>query len=339
MYYIWSKGTPFEVGRNHGKKLSVEIQRAVVDWNVENWLGENSSECLERVKEYMLANAPNVIKELEGIADGAKMDYDTIFNLSAFNALSFVKSLSSCSVFAVPKPEGSGCLANTVDITSLQQRWELVHHIKYEGGMELIRISSVGSVWTTAGMNSYGVAIGSASAPIFSPQDGRGIPQHISATPVLNQAESTEDAIRLFREMRLIGKGMNFVLADSKGNCAIVEKSYDRQAERRGKQGVAVWATNHFVEQATQGHDLRDPERDYNSRGRYVALERLLNEEVDKNVVERLKDIVCTPDGNAPICRPNTLTAVIADTGSKRLWISPGRPTKDNFICFSLGDS
>ncbi|MEW6360175.1 MAG: C45 family peptidase [Planctomycetota bacterium] len=330
MFYIECSGSPREVGVQHGRFLREEIARAFAEWKAETWLVDGLASVRERMLTYLGAHYPEMIEEMEGIAEGAGVDFDVPFALTAFNSV--YPALMACSVFAVRSKEPRGCVGKTHDIGVVEQRWGLAQRIAYKNGMTMIRCGSVGSLWTVAGINERGIAVGTASAPRFTGQDGFGVPQHAGPTPVLYRCRTVAEAIDEFSGMIFAGKGLNMALADAGGDVAAIEKSFDRQSVRHPKKGPA-YATNHYLGRGMAEHL---PKASGNSVDRFEKLKKVLRPGAFADPVAKLKQVCSDPSEPGAICRAATLTAFVCDPGRGQLWVCPGTPTVESWVCLRL---
>lgn len=331
MFYIECSGGPRDVGRQHGEALRGEIRRAYEEWGAAKWLSEALAPCRKRMLAYLREHYPEMVEEIEGIAEGAKVEFDVPFALTGFNSIQ--PALMACSVFAVRGEAGRGCVGKTHDIDAIEQRWGLVQKIAYSNGMRMIRAGSVGSLWTVAGMTEGGVAAATASGPRFKGQDGYGVPQHAGPTPVLYRCRTVGEAVDEFKRMVFSGKGLNIALADARGAVAAVEKSFDRQSVRCPATGPA-FATNHYIGKETSEHVPQDSS---NSVARFERLSKVLQPGVFADPVGKLKEVISDPSEPGAICRPGvTLTTFVADPGGGQFWVCPGTPTHESWMCFRL---
>ena len=321
MFCIECSGSPREVGAQHGRFLRDEIRQAYQDWEAAQWLSGDLAPVRERMLTYLGAHYPEMIEEMEGIAQGAGVGFDVPFALTAFNSV--YPELMSCSVFAVRSKEPRGCVGKTHDIGVVEQRWGLVQKIAYQNGARMIRCGSVGSLWTVAGINERGIAVATASAPRFTGQEGFGVPQHAGPTPVLYRACTVPEAIDEFSGMLFAGKGLNMALADAQGDVAAIEKSFDRQSVRHPARGPA-YATNHYIGKGMAEHL---PKATGNSVERFTKLSKVLRPGTFADPVAKLKAVCSDPSEPGAICRKATLTAFVCDPGRCQLWVCPGTPT------------
>ncbi|NOZ20067.1 MAG: hypothetical protein GXP25_03155 [Planctomycetes bacterium] len=326
MFYIDCSGSPREVGVQHGRFLQEEIARAFEEWKAERWLADDLAPARERMLTYLGAHYPEMIEEMEGIAQGAGVDFAVPFALTAFNSV--YPALMNCSVFAVRSKEPRGCVGKTHDINVVEQRWGLVQKITYKNGMRMIRCGSVGSLWTVAGINERGIAVATASAPRFTGQEGFGVPQHAGPTPVLYRCRTVPEALDELSGMLFAGKGLNMALADALGGVAAVEKSFDRQSVRHPRRGPA-FATNHYV---GKGMTAPGAKGSGNSVDRFSKLKKALRPGAFADPVAKLKAVCSDPTGPGAICRESTLTAFVCDPGRCQLWVCPGTPTVESWM-------
>jgi len=149
MFYLESEGTPREIGFNHGRTFRDEIEQSCVDWEVDKRLKLPDADKLAgKMRQYLKDNHPDLVEEVEGIAEGCGLPERTVFALTCRNSLSAIcnarRAAEQCSSMAVKGPDGRRVVAKTHDIDRIEQRYVLVHKVREKGTIPRINIGLLG---------------------------------------------------------------------------------------------------------------------------------------------------------------------------------------------------
>jgi len=202
---------------------------------------------------------PEMVEELEGIAEGSGIPFDDVCTL---NFVSAIGALNGCTnVIALNTAEGP-VLAKTSDIGS-DYAYYCIQRVGPNHGYSYFAISWAGCLWAEVGINSAGLAIGQGSAPTMPGQRGEGIPTLEYPRVILERCSTVAEAIQFCQDTPMTGKGLNIALVDGAGQAAVVEKSGTKSAVRRplvngdnpvpGAVVDGVYCTNHFLDPEMQG--------------------------------------------------------------------------------------
>ena len=225
-----------------------------------------------RMQAYLADFFPEVLAELDGIAEGAGLAPEQVRLGSSANSLSALPRAGeseppppgACSQVGLGRTERGPVLFKTDDlrigqpaiaaeqaarIVAERQRSLLVlRETPPAGSAEraTLRLGDWGTLWTECGVNEAGLALGQSSGhPAFMPQDGYGIPQHLFPLLLLRRCASTDEARDFALSHPLAGKGLNVVVVDALGQVLVIEKSGSRTGLTRPAGGVGC-CTNHF---------------------------------------------------------------------------------------------
>ena len=334
MYYIESQGTPREIGLNHGRMLRDQIRLAYHDFKIDEMeKNPEGQEKAQRMKEYLDENFPDLIEEMEGIAEGAEWPFEKILWLTCFNSTRF--EIENCSAAAIRDAKGGAVLGKTHDISFVEQRNTFVHKIIENGAIPRINIGSVGSLWSCGGVNTGGIAFGTTSAPRVPKQDGRGMPQHISAYQALKYCKTVDEIVEAMSKTKFAGNGLNMVFADTQGGAVAIEKVTTYQSVEK-MIDLPVFRTNHYLDPELEeavGVDINARE---NSRQRYERFSKILTSEVYDDAVVKMKKVVSDRTEPGAISNASTRTTWVLDPKASVAWVCPTRPEPEGFICFSL---
>jgi isopenicillin-N N-acyltransferase like protein len=293
-----------------------------------------------------------MVEEIEGIADGAGCSRDELLALNARTELIAggryaaapggaenyrgPRLVSECSAIgALPElePEGHCVLAQNWDFHPDLRPSRLLWLIEQDGGRWLCTFTEAG-ILAKFGLNSAGIA--ATMNFLASDDDGGlgGLPIHLLARAVLEDAEDWQGALRILTETPVTASS-NFNVAfgdpDAPGLCsAEVTPKGTRIVEP--ESGLLVH-TNHFLDPAGIT-DLMLAD----SRVRRDDILRVLGDRASvavRDVMDALSmhdhapGSVCTHrDGEDYewIRRCGTLASAVIDATTRSLWLAPGHP-------------
>ncbi len=352
------EGTPYNRGLAHGKALKDSIRELVALWKAdlaERFKTDANSFIEHFVKRTQYATAikkwtPDLLDEIKGIAEGAGLDFDTIYVFQLMDE-SFVNGAAivaeHCSSLGWPKQANSPTIiAQNMDLEGFRNGFQVLLHIKYPGSsLEAVVLSHAGLIgWN--GMNNKGVGVCcNTLSQLAYCRDG--LPVNCIVRGVLQQ--STEaDAVKFVQEIKH-ASGQNYIIGGLAGvsclECSAGKVSPFKPDKKRG----LVWHTNHPLvndDLAAKQKEKKKPEKPDNSAVRLRALETRLGTEAPALGLDLAKTTLTSRDSaEFPVCRPLkakkdnfTFACTIMVLSEKpELHIAPGPPDMTPFQKFAFG--
>jgi isopenicillin-N N-acyltransferase-like protein len=230
IYYLVLDGeTPYERGYQHGAALEFPIKKALRQFRA--WvrdvvgLEEPEAMILEFAEStpYMAsvqADAPDLLAEMRGVAEGAGVDLKQLFVYQSFDEF-FVFLLTSgtldmgttghCTTAGVyGRPDKPNYVGHNNDIPTYHEELVTVLHIKYpDSATEVLQSTFAGQIGQN-GVNNRGVAVGintQANLPA-----GDGLPVSFHVRRVL-ESESVDGAVAYLQDARF-AQAMNYTIGD-----------------------------------------------------------------------------------------------------------------------------
>jgi sugar phosphate isomerase/epimerase len=347
------KGTPYERGLTHGQRLKPEIQELIKRWKAD--LEKTYSVPAEKFIDALLKATdfepaierwtPGLLDEVRGIADGAGMDFRTIY---AFQLVDEVWAMADdlvpakCTTIGVRKRGDSPALvAQNMDIETFYQGFQTVLRIEGNAGEPEALVFTVPGVIAVNGLNEHGVAVcvNAVTQLAYSP---KGLPVAFVLRGILRQ-RTYEEAVRFLKEMQPAAS-QNYVIGGP-GQAAGFERSAGRMVEFRPFEGADfTYHTNHPV--------VND---DYNPRFTAELKKKGLTLEEYQSRCRRFKFLSETFKDNTAILDVPVQKRVFADRKSginnegtygctimvlddqPELRIAPGRPDEAPFEVLGFG--
>jgi hypothetical protein len=206
------EGTPYQMGKVHGQTLRTEILELVKRWK------EDLAKTYRVTAEVFIQNllektdfqpaivrwTPGLLDEVRGIADGAGVDFDTMYAYQLIDeiwAMDKDLGLSKCTSIAVGKKKGNAVyVAQTLDIPTFYHGYQTVLRIRdRQEDLETLVLTIPGVV-AANGLNSRSVAVcvNAVTQLAYSP---KGLPVAFVIRGILRQ-KSYEQAVKFLEDIR-----------------------------------------------------------------------------------------------------------------------------------------
>jgi len=303
------RGGPEARGRQQGSALR---DRIIALWEryQEYVYPRLGADDVERILGNMIAflerRFPETVRELEGVARGAGLGFETIAKLN-FGSAIWTTLLSrrapgagcSCVAFA-DTPDGAVIGKNT-DLGPEPECYYALKIVTPENGTPYLGYGEVGGPWVEAAVNAEGLCIGQASSTIQAGQDGCGMPILHSAYLAMQHASTTRQAVEYLAAIDHAGKGINLMIADRAGDVVALERAHDRQVVRKPRDGV-LYFTNHFLSEKLRPLVVPFPMM-ANSGGRLERYRALLEDARPEHTAERIVAAISDHGGPVSPCQ------------------------------------
>ncbi len=260
-YLVLDAETPRGRGRQHGTALRLPIRAAIRQFR--RWIDSvvGLDDPVEAVREFVQASghfrsaselAPDLVEEMEGVAEGAGVDLVELFAYQSFDEF-FMHLISSgtldpatsghCTTAAVAGRAGlPNLVAHNNDIPTYHEGLVTVIHIKRPGSdVEILQSTFAGQLGQN-GVNSAGVGVGINT--IVDLPGGSGLPVSFHVRRILESA-SLDSAIE-YLESASFGQAMNYMIA-SRDGAASVETWPEGIASLNGDATGFLAHTNHSI--------------------------------------------------------------------------------------------
>ena len=344
MHYLRSGGTARERGVAHGEVAREEIARLIATYRKEfktadgRWCDgldpiQRRERVMERVAE-IRELYPEGCEEIEGIAEGARLPVEDLYELNLGYEIDPPARGRSCSVYGFKTEEGRVWLGKSDDLPEAELGCNAVHHVQPSDGLRSAQMHFVGTIWTTSAVNEAGFCMGMTGLSGTAVNE-RGIPTLFLLHAIAERCETVTEAEEMCAGYRVSQNGMSILMGDARGDMAILQVHAAGQTIRRpASSGEAIWQTNHCVGSALRGKD--DPAFDLmpNSRARMNGLTRL-DPTVERSLegMETLYRAHADPTG---ICQHgagglHTDSAIILSPDERAMWVTDGYPCKNPF--------
>lgn len=320
MYHPRLYGEFYEMGLKYGKLLYEkanfhipEISKKKMDFGLESY---------QDLKSFY----PEVIKEIEGFAKGIK---DKPEKLGAFLlSLAVFNPTGQCSVFAF-KNTDSTIIGRNYDMLFDFKKFTESSLIAPKGKYSYISQSDV-FIGRSDGINEKGLSV--AMSFVNGTETQTGVSFHFIVRKVLEDCENTQQAIELIQKAK-ISTATNFLIADNKGDIAVVESAPQKSMVRYPYENEPfIYITNQFQLNEMQTFDSGGVEWSKSSE-RYNGLKDNL-QCVENMDLEKAKEIL----SDKCVCldlkkeKFGTIWSVVANLNELKIERAESKPTTKNYI-------
>ena len=341
------EGTPYQMGIIHGRTLKAEIRELVKRWKTD--LEETYQVPAETfIREFLKKTdfkpamkrwTPGLLDEVRGIADGAGIDFDTMYAYQLIDevwAMGGDLGLAKCTTVAAGRRRGNPAfVAQTLDIPAFYHGYQTVLRIRDErDGLETL-VFTIPGVLAANGLNSrsVGVCVNAVTQLAYSL---KGLPVDFVVRGILRQ-RSYEQAVKFLQDIKPAAP-QTYVIGGP-GEVAVFERSAGKMSRFVPFAGAEFsYHTNHPL--INDDFNPAFPEmlkrtattlESYQAQcPRFNFLGRLLKDNtvaIDLDILQRLFRNRASGINNG-----DTYGCTIMVLGEKpELHISPGRPDEAPF--------
>jgi hypothetical protein len=205
----------------------------------------------------------------------------------------------ACSIFAITKSERGPILVNTGDVHSYPQNPK-TYVIEEEDNINQYRVIRCKG----AGVNEMGLAAGGANAHYTGRDTLPQGPASDLSKEVLRYCPDVDSAVTFIRKYQISGDGWHFVLADTSGKAAAVEKGPQGLFNVRWADSTGyVFATNTSPDSFLRAHCTSDVDYMLNSDNRYSNFQRLFTDPGFTFTFNSAENITFNHDSIGAICQ------------------------------------
>jgi isopenicillin-N N-acyltransferase like protein len=349
------KGSPYEMGMKQGKSFPKEIKDIYEDTYKNSIANRKISEdkiqlVRETVRKSLTKTAPQLLEEMDGIADGAGMKRDDIFLLNTWPIVVYAVGLTSCSSMVVAQSDRGPLLGQNADLGMRDSYFVGIHRPAH--GYASITARFFGTVWFMGGgINEHGLCMGGSGVNGVKRDEKweEGFPGLFLSLLVMGNCRNVSEAVILFQKykpMIPLECGQDHSLADKDGHIAVVEKLASKTAVRYADNGV-LFTANFFAHRDME--PLNDHSTEYvrslesNARERYWRIgETFKNGDYSFKTV---KSLLSAHEYPGALCRHcdtvkdeigYTKISCISIPREKRILISDNAPCRSAYVEYRL---
>jgi len=247
-------GTPYQMGLIHGRTLRAEINELVGRW-------KKDLEATYRVSAEVFIRAflkktdfkpaierwtPGLLDEIRGIADGARIDFDTMYAYQLIDevwAIGPDVDLAKCTTFAARRRNRNPAyVAQTLDLPAFYHGYQTVLRIRDDRDDLETLVFTIPGVVAANGLNSrsVGVCVNAVTQLAYSTT---GLPVDFAVRGILRQG-SYEQAVKFLRD--IVPAAPQAYVIGGPREAGVFERSAGRMSEFLPFEGAEFsYHTNH----------------------------------------------------------------------------------------------
>ena len=355
------EGPHYGMGKQYGSQCKELIQDLVAKFDG-IILGESNPGKARRVAQdavpFVSDAAPELIEEVQGIADGAGVTFDDIFRLNCSVELfawrgcvedrtvnTVPTTPDGCSSFALMGKEGT-LVAWNMDWWRLWLPYIVLVHGRPDDGPHFLAFAFAGCVGRP-GMSAH-VAVSANYLPyrrgmapgVADEWDGPGVPYNFLVRIMLKQP-STEDAVAAIAGIKRMAC-LNYTIGDTSGDFRCLETTPRDYAELR-PDGDFITHANSYLSAKFDGIPQAElKERDRRTHDAREQLRRAARP-LDRHVLASVQTSHF-PGDTTGVCVHRklqdkdgiTLLSFTADLSAGTMWASCGPPCEHEFLAYRL---
>lgn len=340
-HYVYEfRGTPFEVGFQHGKALAQEIRKEAdpslaalarrQGGSAESALGR----LLSRYEGLFRERLPAVLEEIRGIGEGAGLSYPYAF----FAATRDLMRTGACTAFFCGRRQtrgGAVLMGQTKDTGAPLERYR-IQRVAYSSGRRLIVLNYPGWIGNLC-LSSDGVCFTGNSLYARPPEAPTAPGSFLKR--VIMEKRSTLEVLEAIRGLRF--ENGCFLVADRTGHAVCLEMAAGR-VDARDVSGLAFGHANGILSPPLKQYQTRSASP--SSPARQKRIDSLLGAGAGDITVDYLERALADHEGFPhSVCRhfseqdPATTTAAyVADLTNLRMRIAIGNPCAAPFQSYSM---
>lgn len=371
---VWLKGTPYEMGYQHGQLLHDEIASIGPDViQLASFVGKG----LALSKLAMNRTYPDLMEECQGLVEATKdigidldvcamMAYADVFQEILGYTLPREMFWDGCNQFVATgnaTTDGRLYHGSSVDNDEKPVPYVINNPVIFvrqpSNGLPHVFVTYPGVIWPNSGMNVAGVTLGLDTAHPRTSEElsltGRSNVQ-IMAKILQNATDFTEARAIMENQPRV--RANLIMISDGKSKQAgVFEFTGKSLGVRELQDNGVLYVTNHM--ELPEMHEKQALEIDESSRSRFDRFKQLMEPgqgasyygTIDASVMAKiLRDRtnpytgVASPlevfDDDASPGGNGSLRQAIYEPGALRMWVAAGQPPvpENPFVCFSVGE-
>ena len=327
-------GTPRQLGRQTGEALREDIAANLELFrrpDPEAWQ-RRLPVMLETARRYL----PDVLEEMQGLAEGADLAVEEIYRLN-FPLWNDGLDLDGCTnlVFC-DGPDGPVWGKNNDGCHPAPPRRVFVRHVRPAAAIPQVVFGFSGMVATTDGMNAEGVAVGHSSVGSVFQQSDRHPFIRLWDYAARSECATLPEYVRRMSEVPLHGKGYSIVCVDREGRVASLEAACPLMQVRRPDRPAGIQCVNCYRLPALSDADRRRPADKKDALSRAEYLDGVLAGDGPFDA-EKMKRVLRNHDGQdicrhgSETCAHNTEYSMIALPAQNKVRYCAGHPCEGEF--------
>jgi isopenicillin-N N-acyltransferase like protein len=330
-------GSPYELGRSHGRQVGDLAGRFVAMMLQGKEIKEVKAGA-DRFVPLFERHTPRLVEEIRGVADGAEVPLWQAYLLQIRGEVGAVHAAEGCTTFAVSgagTDSGEILIGQNSDMGAQQEQVGIVLHVTPDHGPRIL-------MWTFAGhlgyhgLSSSGVAHFANALP-GGPAWRLGLP-HYPVKRLMLEQESLSGVLGVLDTTPVCSNG-NYMLTAS-GEILDLELTPQGYARLDPDEPGFLVHTNHYLSDRFHTPET-DAAAQADSFQRQLRMTELITARYGRITVDDMKQFLSDhAAGPRSICRHDTdsrtVASLIAEPATGRLHVSTGNPCQGRWSVYEV---
>ena len=353
---VSASGSRTEIGFEHGAQAR-DLVRGTLEWSLEQLAtgGVDRAEARSRVEQlvpFISSQAPELLEECDGIAQGAGLELTDVLIINARYELLFLDGSraprpgvagAECTLFGVGggrTEDGAPIIGQNVDLGADARPFWILLDVAPTGAPRVLTVTMAGML-AQEGINDAGLAL--CGSMVRSGGWGAGLPTRKFLRRQVLEQRTVAEALRKILSIPRRASSHNLLLADEHSMVDVETTAREVRVLEPAEGTLAH--TNHYLHD--ENLSWNDGLGDYlkNSTTRHDSMARLLAEAPARVSVEDLRAILSDHSGEPhAICRHGsrdawhgeTNVAVISEPAKNTMHVGLGPPCESAFTSWSF---
>ena len=352
-------GNYYEIGKQHGEKLKIEIGEIIGLWkqNLENTYNVDAETFISNFYKntnYLQAIekwTPGFLREIRGISDGSGIDYETVFVYQLIDetwvAGNEITSMHKCTTIGASKHNGNpSMVAQNLDIPRFYHNYATLLKINNTETNITAYVLTVAGIIGANGINNYGVGVDVNTITQLQ-HCTDGLPVDCVVRGILEQ-KSYADAVKFIKEIKH-ASGQNYLIGGidevgsyecSAGNVAQFTPYEDAYFTYHTNHPLVNMDFDPELITLLQDRYGHTPEQHIFPCSRFDVLENRVKYSDGDVDLDLIKQTLKSKEGNgATINNSSTFgSTIMILKKNPELLILAGSPSESDYIRFFLND-
>ena len=334
--YLRFQGSPYEVGRQQGEQMRQmirytwrRVRKRFYEWDI-----RKLNLLTERLVDETNKRFPEEIEEMQGIAEGAGLDFEQIFLINRHIGYDV-----GCCCLAFQKSTLGAIAGGNLDDDPIY----FLRDADITGQYRTIAVTWPGTIGCGQGINEHGLGmVGTTALPRYTkeaPEPSFLMDKFSSPQRVLRSCKTVAEAIEFMKRPDIAGHG-NLLFVDAGNNVALVEKYKQTFVSVRYPDEYGfLYAVNNFLSEVTT--KTRREKMESRNKDRIIAFEKY-GKQIKKNkhiTLEIMREILRDTYRNESdwsICNYRAYMSTILIPGRREFLVINGPANLGEYIRYSL---
>lgn len=347
--YLVCRGSPYQIGWQHGQALASDIRRCCDAYcRFPSLMGEAGDRLVLGMADRHRDDFPDLLEQLHGIADGAGLPFVDILRLN-FSLDAAGIDAPHCSNIGIVSAIAGALIAKTIDLPPAEADFLFVQVVIPDLGYPYVHYGTAGTIWSEAGVSASGLAHVGSGLVGRETRSGGACVWFLTSLAFLSRFRTVADAVAALQGFEIAGLGQTVLLADSSDDLTMVEMLPGAQSVTLAGPGTVLLHTNHALAAETRAVMCDEQLAEHygyagmlaDSEQRLANLQRLA-EPAPRNRAD-LEKMLRNHGPSGAICRHgqaggHTKAAVILSPRTLTMWGTLGYPCQSQYRDYRLSD-